>query len=227
MSLSKLKKLNKNFLLNFLRSHTRAKFEELRKYTRELEDKFHYDINNLKENLKTQTTDLSPQEINEIEMYYGDDLYEIEKIQINLYRNSTVISLHSLLESELNSICKHIYKKLNYPIEQSDLYGNGINRSKKYLQLIAGVKFENLNTEWSKISDLNKIRNCIVHCNGTVEISNDTKKQKSLEKIINCHPHLEFIHNSKIIISKEFIEQSITDIEKFLDNIYQQLIQEH
>lgn len=214
-------KLHDNFIFDLLRESTKENIKEFRKYIEVLERKFHDDIKELHSNLETQDNNISSQELNEIERHYGDEFYKIEITHLGIFRYSTTISLYSFLESELNTLCKHVYKNLDTSIQHTDLPRNGIKRARKYLLEVAGIDFNESNTEWSSILNLNKIRNNIVHCNGHIRASNNPTE---IKEIINKNPHLSLTYTSKIKIESKFIEQTISDIENFFGNIYQQLL---
>ena len=73
--------------------------------------------------------------------------------------------------------------------------GEGIVRAKDYLEKLAKVDFSALNDEWSHLMTLNRIRNCIVHCEGDIKSSTSAAQ---LQNIVNKTRGL-FLRNERYI----------------------------
>ena len=193
------------------------RLEDFRQYTREIETKFHFDKEALSKSYEDAIKGLSEDEKSEVDEYFYDDFYIIEKVQINMYRNSVIVSIYSFLENSLNKLCKYLSKKHSYAITVDDLKGDGIVRAKHYLEKMAQVNFSAINGEWSDLRTLNKIRNCIVHSEGII-INNE-----SLKNIITQTSGVSLNDGCHILIEREYIDFSINTVEKFLDKLYQQI----
>lgn len=216
-----LPKPDKNNLFEqVFRYQSKDKLERFREYTLEIESKFSADKNRLADSFLEDTEGLNDDELREVEDYFSDDYYIIEEVHVGLYRRSTLVSVYSFLENSLNTLCRHLYKRHGYPIEVSDLRGEGITRAKSYLEKLAGIDFSLLNCEWSTISSFNKIRNCIVHSEGNIKAS---KSATQLENIVNANSGLNLRDERYIKIDREYIDSVITTIEKFMDKLYSQV----
>ncbi len=210
---------NNSFLKNIIKFRAKEKLEEFRQYTAEIEHKFKSDKNKLSSSYNEAIEDVSDEEINHINNYFSDDYYMIEEIHIGMYRKATLVSLYSFLENTMNHLCKHLCSLNNYPVKTNDLRGEGIVRSKIYLEKLANINFDVLNGEWSDLIIFNKIRNCIVHCDGNIASS---KNKNKLLSIINNHPNLSLKNGRYIKIEREFIDTYITKVEKFINDLHQQ-----
>lgn len=201
---------------------TKNRLEDFRRYTLELEGKFTADKNRLMQNFNESITDLSDEEIIEIEEYYADDYQHIEEVQVSLYRKSTLVSLYSFLEHSLNDLCGYQYRRYEFAVEVTDLRGEGIVRARDYLIKLIKVDFSLLNDEWRYLMEFNKIRNCIVHSDGDI---NQSRSKKSLHEIVNSREGLELQHEKFIKISREYVDFIITKIEVFMAKLYSQVFQ--
>ncbi len=111
--------------------------------------------------------------------YWSEEHIKFHEIFPTFFRQSTFISLYSFLETRLQSLCNNLQRTKQYNIKISDLAGeNYIEKSKKYLKLVVGLNLDDLNTQWTKITDYQKIRNCFVHANGNII----TDKTQPLDK---------------------------------------------
>ena len=215
------KKKNSNFFASAIKHQSHSTLEKFRRYTQELESKFKSDINLLDKAFVESIEGLNDNEINEVADYFSDDYFIIEDIHIGLYRRSTLVSIYSFLENSLNHLCKHLWHRENYPVKLNDLKGDGVTRAKNYLDKLAKVDFQSMNSEWSHIQEVNKIRNCIVHCEGNIHIARNTE---SLEKIINNSKHLSLQNHLNIKVEHEYIDLTLTKVEVFLQKLYTQTL---
>lgn len=210
----------KNLFEQVFRHQAKDRLERFREYTLDIESKFSTDKRMLSDSFLKAIEGLNESERREVEYYFFDDNYIIEEIQVDLYRKSTLVSVYSFLENSLNTLCRHLYKRYGYPVELEDLRGNGIVRARRYLEKLADIDFSFLNKEWDTILAFNKVRNCIVHSEGNIKESRNLNK---LENIVNETPGLNLRDERHIKVDREYIDATITNIEKFVDKLHHQV----
>ena len=211
---------NSNFFAYALKFQANDWLEEFRQYTQEIESKFDADKDELARRYSDSVNGLSAEEVNEVNDYFSDDYYTIEEIHVGLFRKSTLVSIYSFLENAVNRLCRNLARKNSYSFALNDLKGEGIVRARNYLEKSAGADFNLLNGEWSKLLKLNKVRNCIVHCEGDVSAS----KIASIAEMINATPGLSLRNERLITVERIYIDACITTVEEFLEKLYNQLL---
>jgi hypothetical protein len=113
-----------------------------------------------------------------LEAFYDDhdtDYYHFSKAFPSILRSSVVILLYSNFEHYLNKFCECQCYERKLTIKYSDIDGNGIYRTTKYLKLLCGLNL-GISKYWSELEYYNKIRNALVHTNGLI---NEKKINKS------------------------------------------------
>ena len=208
------------FLADSFKDFANNRLEEFRQYTQEIEEKFESDKAGLAQRYDEAVASLSAEEANMADDYFSDEYYTIEETFIGQYRKSTLVSLYSFLEHSMNSLCKHLKSKNQYTYALDDLAGNGIVRARSFLEKSAGADFTALNTEWSKLQTLNKVRNCIVHCEGDVNAS----AHKSLAELVKNTQGLSLRSEYFIAVERTYINECITTLEAFLEGLYKQVL---
>jgi len=130
----------------------------------------------------------------------------------NLFRRSLFITAYSIFENRLYNRCKYMEREFKIKLSVKDVtgYGRGIKRYKYYLEKIVGFEFPKSNN-WSSILSYSKVRNCLVHNDGSV---NDCDSEKFLRTYILKHKFLELDYD-EIVIKKEFCEETIESFERF------------
>jgi ERCC4-related helicase len=129
----------------------------------------HYRLEHLylKEIEELQTAiSIRPETNEDTETYEEDSLTEIEFVLLRMHRVSTVMAVFAFFESSLFSICTSLQLRQQNQLTLSDISGAGINKFRKYLQKVCGINFNRLENEWSFLTDLAAIRNCLAHCDG-------------------------------------------------------------
>lgn len=90
------------------------RLEDFRKYTDELDSKFHSDkqalINSY--DLPRENFGRDEYEYQEIMEFLSDDVSQIENVFVGTFRRSTVVSLYSFLEKQMVMLCKRLKKKI-------------------------------------------------------------------------------------------------------------------
>ena len=212
---------NKSSLFaNALKFQANDRLEEFRQYTQEIESKFDADKAELARRYDESVNCLSVDEVNEVNECFSNDYYAMEEVYVGLYRKSTLVSLYSFLENAINRLCRCLARKNSYSFALNDLKGEGIVRARNYLEKSAGADFNLLNGEWSNLMILNKVRNCIVPCEGDVSAFNSG----SIAEIINATPGVFLRSERLIMVERIYIDACITTVEKFLEKLYNQLL---
>lgn len=200
-----------------LKKNIIKRLEGFRAYTNELEVKFENDIEKLAEKYGLKDLEVSNDGTRIMEIIMSEEYRNISDTFIGTFRDSTLVSLYSFLENTMRSICAILHKFNGYPIELSDLTGDGIQRSKIYLEKMAKIDFSQINGVWANLQNLNLLRNCIVHVEG------DTLNFKSKEKLRNIISNNQYIYlkrDREIVIEREYIEFAIDEVEKFINYLF-------
>ncbi|AWD08658.1 hypothetical protein DUU50_05660 [Salmonella enterica subsp. enterica serovar Corvallis] len=79
-----------------------------------------------------------------------------------------------------------------------------------------------LSQEWQFMTEFNNVRNCIVHANGDIKKMNSTV---ALKDIIDKKPTLSLNNENNIIISLNYLKDTITKIRKLFQWLYTHLDQ--
>lgn len=124
----------------------------------------------------------SPKDIDVLLQIYDDDFKRIPAY----FYHSSIISLFSILEYSLNQISNEIIAATRTPIQLKDLAGtNIVVKSRTFLSKICSVDMPELEKEWEKITQLQRVRNLIVHHNSHIELGNaNTYKETNDYKIL-------------------------------------------
>ncbi|ASB88411.1 MULTISPECIES: hypothetical protein [Bacillus] len=185
-------------------------------YLNEVEDRF--ELTKLR--FEKEAKGLNPDEEEKYWDYYIDQYHSYDKTYPSILRSSVFTNIYSFLEFHLISLCsdKEMLKRIKFD--------KGIFKAKKYLKM----KYKNCevfnqaeifsNDTWAKLVEYSKIRNCIVHNSGILDMIPEKEKRKDLIQIVNKMSHVEFDEHQRIqILSKEFCEDFHEVTSEFICNL--------
>ncbi|WP_316805322.1 hypothetical protein [Pedobacter nototheniae] len=146
------------------------------------------------------------------------------------FRASFLIQIFSFIEYELKQICNHHHHLLATDISISDLKGSSdLDKANLYLKKVCKINFNNLQPEWNYLNSVRKIRNRLVHHQGTITFDDPDRKTilsfiKSSEDISIKEEKLEKKDFDKkditiMITGKEFNEKFLDNAEIFFKNL--------
>lgn len=95
--------------------------------------------------------------------------------ELTMRRNflySYIVLLYLLTENGLRFLCDQLYQDLKLPVRAKDIKGDGFESCTTFLVKLVNLSPKNI-PEWQKVTDLAKVRNCIVHTAGRIEDSKD------------------------------------------------------
>lgn len=151
----------------------------------------------------------------------------------NYLRYSCIALLFLTLEYQIHEICQatRLYKSIKSSIKRPQR--EILNYYKDYLEKEIGVV-----VDWSKIFDLNKIRNCIIHASGNIHAVEKSRHKKGDYLIflaqrmkglsisgINYDYNSEtdplYLEDGMLVLEPEFCTNAILEAHRFVDEICQ------
>lgn len=137
-------------------------------------------------------------------------------------RYSLIMTLVMILETQLVKLCDSIKVKRNLSVRSKDLKGDTLNQCKKFLESVAKLSLDQ--ALWNRVIDVSKVRNCIVHSMGDIELSNDKNRLLDLVRanqgIAVGDTVFQGLERNTIFISSEYCAQSIQHVAMLFDNIF-------
>ncbi|GAB3289278.1 hypothetical protein [Parahaliea aestuarii] len=141
-------------------------------------------------------------------------------------RNPAFVSIYSLLESSISALLKYAQEKENKTLSFREVgRGSLLSRANKYMKNILNYEFEFKNIQLEKVADIYKVRNFIVHSNGSLDdMTNDVDKplMKCDEKfyITSTYFGRAGVTSEYLIDSFDFVESSIRDLMSYMEQKY-------
>jgi hypothetical protein len=97
---------------------------------------------------------------------------------------SAAVLIHSIVETQLEAFATHMGKKRGSKLRVEDMAGKGVDRSANYLKggLSIDVKTD---PAWSRLKDLQSLRNIIVHRGGK---PGESENRKRADELLSRYP---------------------------------------
>jgi len=172
---------------------------------------------------------------NEIEEDLEHDVHSFFEDNINKYfkvfpiytYNPLLLIIYGQFENWLKNLCELDARKGFSKVKVKDLAGNNyIEKSRKYLELVAELNLDDTKSEWQKITQMQKLRNCIAHNQSNIikDKSIPIEKQE-LYKMVSSDKRLDFNKTNGDFYIKEsaFLLEAIELIKNYLIKVIEKL----
>jgi hypothetical protein len=214
--------MGKQIKFSWLQISVKLTLNDLQKYSDDIEAHLIQRKDELVKDYDAQSSGMSQEEKDELYEYmFHDENHSITKTYPNLLRKTHVISVYSFIEQELLNICNVIerYNSIALKLEDVEKKHKGIFRAMIYLKQTLGLKVFSQNI-WTKILDINKVRNHIIHEGKTSVTSNSAvyrsmKKYKSIKLTPIFKNEKTKTQYIQFELSKEYNDEVIRDTEDF------------
>ncbi|KDE29898.1 hypothetical protein [Bacillus altitudinis] len=132
-----------------------------------------------------------------------------------LRRYSFLIMIHSLLEEYAVELCR--VEKKRWEKHSKASRKSTLVKVKIFIMKELERNFPNQTREWKIITDVNLIRNELVHNGGDIGRSH---KCKEVSKIIEKMKDISIGNHNTIVLDKDFCFNYLRTVESFLSNLY-------
>jgi hypothetical protein len=135
---------------------------------------------------------------------------------------SAIILLYSIFETQLYAFAVHIGKARDLKRRVEDTKGKGIEQSAKYLSREALISVTD--PPWTRLKDLQKLRNIIVHRGGRSGESQDHRSD--VDKLVERYPQALTLLESgafrdqTIGVSMDLCTDFARDTEEFFERVF-------
>jgi hypothetical protein len=136
-----------------------------------------------------EARDKNPEDDSELDMYFSDEFHRYHELFPTFTFNSILVSQFSFFESRLKFLCELHHRKKFSNVKLNDLNGSDIEKCRRYLTLVAEINFDSFQDKWKKITDIQKLRNAIIH--NSSKIANE-KENNSILNFIRADKRIEY-----------------------------------
>lgn len=147
-------------LFSILAEKIKSELEDFKNYVSEIDEDLRSKQVELEKKYEEVTKELSEEEQRMVHDYFEDDIHKYFRVFPTYTFNPLLISIYGYFESQLKKLCELDHRRGFSNIQVSDLAGNNyIEKSRRYLNLIAGISLTSLDKTWQRIVEIQKIRN--------------------------------------------------------------------
>lgn len=157
------------FELNYLNDYIKETAASLSKKQKALNEEY--------ENAKKSNSD----EI-ELNLHFMDEFHRTHELFPSFTFNSLLVSQFSFFESRLKMLCDLYAQKKFSNVKLSDLKGSDIEKCKRYIVVVAGLNFTVFEENWKCLTDIQKLRNAIVHHSSVLDINEEKNTIKFIKR---------------------------------------------
>lgn len=136
------------------------------------------------------------------------------KIERNLYtvtyKNNLMVNTFLMLYSHLEEWLYLIWRKFGKDIELNDKRGS-ISKYKPFFKAVFKMDLSK-DRDWRLLNDAEKIRNCLLHANGRI----DLVKNKRMDSVLKRYKNQLHVKTKRLSISQEMVEKFFGSIQSII-----------
>lgn len=147
-----------------------------------------------------------------------------DKTMIPMHRYSCVVMLYSTVERELLRLIENLEKEHGLQkLKWKDIRANGkLEQISKFCEVFFEFRLADF-SQYAALTDLQKIRDCIVHCLGDVGLLANEKDKNYLMTLKDKRSGFFAHPNNEIYIDAECIKQFLMEIWGFFISVFNTL----
>jgi len=135
---------------------------------------------------------------------------------------SAAIILHSIVETQLDAFAEYMGQQRGAQLRAKDVAGKDIERSVRYLKLALSIDVK-ADRAWSRLKDLQSLRNIIVHRGG--KRGESPEHQKTVDALVKKYPqNLELRtadgFHEQIWVSMNLCRDFVQDVDGFFERVF-------
>ncbi|WP_305980661.1 hypothetical protein [Marinobacter salsuginis] len=143
--------------------------------------KLNSSIDDLYEEEKAKLTAYFPNDPELQAMRWSHEGYILDQVIPKALNYSLIVFLYIELETRLMKLCNYLCENRKLPVKPNELKGQGVIRYLKYIESFFNISIDEV-AEIEDVRSLGHLRNCIVHTNGFV---NHSSNSKAINHIVN------------------------------------------
>lgn len=143
------------------------------------------------------------------------DLLVEHETFLKMYPKQLSTNTFLLLYSHLEEYIHHIWSMYCPEIDITGKNKGSISRYKPVFKNLYKNDLSNSNA-WEFITECEKLRNCILHANGRIDLFN---KPDEIDCIIKKYPNLLFVESKRIFIDYDFVSKFFEIIQEIIKQI--------
>ena len=169
-------------------------------------------------------------ELGALEYFFEEGLRALVDIFPNILRRSFFVTIYSLIEMQLNEICRKQERTKGLPVPLEKVKkppDQSIRRAKEYLVGVAKFRFPEC-SEWDELLKYQKLRNCIVHNEGKLKGMRKQEDKEELKQYIEDSRDFLALNSDgdEIIFRKGFCEKVLQMSHGFFTDLFAVLTSE-
>jgi hypothetical protein len=155
----------------------------------------------------------------DVHSFFENDIDKYFRVFPIYSYNPLLLTIYGQFENWLKRLCELDRSKGLSKIQVTDLAGNNlIEKSRRYLELVAELTLDEKDSTWLRITEIQKIRNLIAHNNASIKKNGRNIKNHELYKILSEDKRITFNeqHGDFYIRDKELLIEVIQLVKKYL-----------
>jgi len=162
---------------------------------------------------------------NELKKFEGAEYHEYQHVYSiaedempRIIRMPFIVTIYTLFENSVSRLLSYAQKKEGKELSLKDINGRTlVSTFNKYMKHVLGFEYQFSGNAAETFSNLNKVRNCIAHTNGNLDLLSGDKMD-DLKKVSTKMLGL-VINQRELELTTEFLDRAMSFVESNLQEL--------
>ena len=185
--------------------------DNLRQYNDILESHLESSLVDFERRVEEQASEMDEEDRNEFYEFHSSEYWRLSDVFPTTLRSSLFVACYSLLEHELTSLCRYLYRKNAYS-DEPNFWRGIIFEARDYSTNKACIEFPDVSESWQIIKCYyNPIRNVIVHQGGKI----DDRRLRTLNPFIDANASVSLDSLGRVQLHRAFCPEVLSTLRQF------------
>jgi hypothetical protein len=151
---------------------------------------------------------------------HAEDIFEVERDFPRIQRYALFVSMMGMLEANVVGLCRVAHRIFGTPKDFKDRAPQVVARGVKYLEGEAEIDTSRFRYFIDLAQNLNLLRNCITHAEGSLKCRDDAE---SIKEFIEGIPTVGIDDRERLVLREDFVEKTTHAMHTFLERLHDAL----
>jgi hypothetical protein len=131
---------------------------------------------------------------------------------------ATLVATWAVYESAVNRIAEYIAEQRGVTLKINQVRGDFLQRVRAYYKDVLKYELHREGTDWDRLDHVATLRNALAHTNGVLADVREPDA-RALKKWIPNQSGISIVDDEYVVVSLDFVEDSITFLAPLLDDL--------
>ena len=132
--------------------------------------------------------------------------------------NATLVTTWAVYETAVIEIAAYAQERLEIMLSMHDLNGGFVQRARRYFDDVLRLDLYPIDTDWTRLELLAKLRNILAHTGGTLRAMKP-RDRVTVTQWSTAHPGVRIVRGNYLVLSHDFTDMARDTVDDLLTEL--------